>query len=129
MAGEGWLAGDVAFITGGGSGLGRALVERFIAEGAKIVALEYSPEKSAALVRDFGDDVAVVTGDVRFWRTAGGHPNDRDGAQSCPRRTETSQSAFGVRMAKAAVLDTGYGLVPTPKTDATDMVVLDGLLD
>ena len=65
MAGEGWLAGDVAFITGGGSGLGRALVERFIAEGAKIVVLEYSPEKSAALVRDFGDDVAVVTGDVR----------------------------------------------------------------
>ncbi len=65
MAGEGWLAGDVAFITGGGSGLGRALVERFIAEGAKIVVLEYSPEKSAALIRDFGDDIAVVTGDVR----------------------------------------------------------------
>ena len=65
MANQGWLAGDVAFITGGGSGLGRALVERFIAEGAKIVVLEHSPEKAEALLQDFGGDVAVVTGDVR----------------------------------------------------------------
>ena len=65
MAQSGWLAGDVALITGGGSGLGRALVERFIAEGARIVVLEYSQEKSDALVRDFGESIAVVTGDVR----------------------------------------------------------------
>ena len=65
MARQGWLEGDVAIITGGGSGLGRALVERFVEEGAKVVVLEYSAEKSEALLKDFNGEVAVVTGDVR----------------------------------------------------------------
>ena len=30
----GWLEGDVALITGAGSGLGRALVDRFVVEGS-----------------------------------------------------------------------------------------------
>jgi len=61
----GWLEGDVALITGGGSGLGRALVRRFIDEGAQVAVLEHSAEKSASLIQDFGADIAVVTGDVR----------------------------------------------------------------
>jgi len=65
MTHSGWLDGDVAFITGAGSGLGRALVERFIAEGARIVALEVSQAKADALKRDFGDAIGVVVGDVR----------------------------------------------------------------
>jgi len=61
----GWLEGDVALVTGAGSGLGRAIVARFIQEGAKVVALEWSQEKAGALVRDFGSDIAVTVGDVR----------------------------------------------------------------
>jgi 2,3-dihydroxy-2,3-dihydrophenylpropionate dehydrogenase/cis-2,3-dihydrobiphenyl-2,3-diol dehydrogenase len=60
-----WLANDVALITGGGSGLGRALVGRFLKEGCKVVVLEASEEKAAALARDFGEDVVPVHGDVR----------------------------------------------------------------
>lgn len=62
---QGWLNGDVALITGGGSGLGRALVERFLAEGAKVVVLEASQAKAQALHEDFSGAVGVVVGDVR----------------------------------------------------------------
>ena len=60
-----WLDGDVALITGGGSGLGRALVARFIQEGCQVAVLEASHEKATALTRDFAGKVTVVVGDVR----------------------------------------------------------------
>ncbi|HVE24579.1 MAG TPA: 3-(cis-5,6-dihydroxycyclohexa-1,3-dien-1-yl)propanoate dehydrogenase [Sporichthya sp.] len=63
----GWLDGTAAIITGGGSGLGRALVERFVAEGANVGVLERSPEKADKLRAEFGDAV-VVEGDVTSYR-------------------------------------------------------------
>ncbi|MDR7075651.1 NAD(P)-dependent dehydrogenase (short-subunit alcohol dehydrogenase family) [Neobacillus niacini] len=60
----GWLEGKVALITGGGSGIGRALIERFIDEGASIGVLERSEEKVKELQEQFGKKVVVVQGDV-----------------------------------------------------------------
>jgi len=60
----GWLEGKVALITGGGSGIGRALVERFLDEGAHIGVLERSGEKVKDLQEQFGNNVVVVQGDV-----------------------------------------------------------------
>lgn len=60
----GWLVGTVVLITGGGSGLGRALVRRFIDEGAKVGVLEANKDRAEDLARDFGASVEVTVGSV-----------------------------------------------------------------
>lgn len=62
--GMGALEGNVTLITGGGSGLGRAIVDRFVREGAKVGVLERDKDKAAELESSFGTAVAVTTGDV-----------------------------------------------------------------
>jgi len=60
----GWLKGEVALITGGGSGLGLALVERFLQEGAHVGVLQRSQSKVDELIARYGDRIVAVTGDV-----------------------------------------------------------------
>jgi NAD(P)-dependent dehydrogenase (short-subunit alcohol dehydrogenase family) len=60
----GWLDGQVALVTGGGSGIGRAVVARFIAEGARVGVLDRVPDRAGELKTEFGDAVVTVTGDV-----------------------------------------------------------------
>lgn len=63
-----WLKDDVALITGGGSGLGWALVERFLEEGSRVAILEKNQEKAAAARKHFGSEVLVTEGDVSLLR-------------------------------------------------------------
>jgi NAD(P)-dependent dehydrogenase (short-subunit alcohol dehydrogenase family) len=56
-----WLAGRRALVVGAGSGIGRAVVDAFRAEGARVAVLEKDADKAAALRTD---GVPVVTGDA-----------------------------------------------------------------
>ncbi|WP_290051934.1 3-(cis-5,6-dihydroxycyclohexa-1,3-dien-1-yl)propanoate dehydrogenase [Amycolatopsis solani] len=64
----GRLAGLSALVTGGGSGLGRAVVDRYLAEGARVTVLERSEEKLHDLAAAHGDRVRGVHGDVTSGR-------------------------------------------------------------
>jgi NAD(P)-dependent dehydrogenase (short-subunit alcohol dehydrogenase family) len=61
---EGYLAGLTALITGGGSGIGRAVTRAYLSEGARVTVLERSADNAAALRDEFGASLTVVNGDA-----------------------------------------------------------------
>lgn len=62
----GWLEGYVAAVTGGASGIGLAVVRRYLAEGAAGVAiLDRDIDGLASLSAEFAGRVIAVAGDVR----------------------------------------------------------------
>jgi NAD(P)-dependent dehydrogenase (short-subunit alcohol dehydrogenase family) len=58
------LAGKVAIVTGGASGIGRASVERFVEEGASVVVADIDAEAGEALAAELGEDAAFKQTDV-----------------------------------------------------------------
>lgn len=58
------LDGKIAVVTGASSGIGRAIVERFIAEGAKVFAFARNVEALKALEASYPGQVIAVSGDV-----------------------------------------------------------------
>jgi len=64
---EGRLAGKAAIVTGGASGIGRATAQRFVAEGARVLAADVNGaglEETVGLVRDAGGKLHAAVADV-----------------------------------------------------------------
>lgn len=58
------LAGKVAIVTGGGSGIGRATVERFVDEGARVVVADIDAGAGNSVADALGDRAAFKQTDV-----------------------------------------------------------------
>jgi NAD(P)-dependent dehydrogenase (short-subunit alcohol dehydrogenase family) len=58
------LAGKVAIVTGGSSGIGLRVSERFVAEGARVVIADIDDERGNEVVRPLGADGAFKRADV-----------------------------------------------------------------
>ena len=85
----GRLDGEVILITGGGSGLGRGVVDRFVEEGARIAVLDRSAERLAELRRVHGDQLEPVEGDVRVL------PDHERAVAACLARFDKLDCAIG----------------------------------
>jgi NAD(P)-dependent dehydrogenase (short-subunit alcohol dehydrogenase family) len=59
----GWLDEKVALAVGGGSGIGRGVVEEFVREGASVGVLELDPDKCGEL-EGLGGNVLAIQGDA-----------------------------------------------------------------
>jgi 2,3-dihydroxy-2,3-dihydrophenylpropionate dehydrogenase len=61
---SGRLCGEVAVVTGGASGIGRAVVERFVAEGALVAAVDCNRDGLASLEAAYGDRIRAIVADL-----------------------------------------------------------------
>ncbi|NXN94312.1 HCD2 dehydrogenase, partial [Rhinopomastus cyanomelas] len=57
--------GMVALVTGGASGLGKATVERLVAQGARVVLLDLATSKGAQVAKDLGQSCSFAPANVR----------------------------------------------------------------
>ena len=60
----GWLEGEVALVTGGSSGIGRGVVDRYIEEGARVGIVDIVQDRLDELASIYGNRVTCIFGDV-----------------------------------------------------------------
>lgn len=99
-----WLQDQSSLITGGASGLGLAIVERFLAEGACVTVLDRNAAALEAVRMLDGDRVETVAGDVRSLS------DNRRAVEAAERRFGALDSFIG----NAGIWDFNVALVDLP---------------
>jgi NAD(P)-dependent dehydrogenase (short-subunit alcohol dehydrogenase family) len=113
----GWLDGEVALITGGGSGIGRAVVDRYIEEGARVGVVDVVQERLTELSTAYGDRVCCVQGDV----------TKIEDTRRALRQTVEAFGKLDVFVANAGLGDAFRELVDIPEDDVAK--VYDEIFD
>ncbi len=96
----GRLSGKVAAITGSSRGIGRAIAEAFLAEGARVVVNSRSAEQASAVARELGDDCAGVGADIS---SAAGAKAVVDAALNAFGRLDVMVANAGINVVEDAV--------------------------
>ncbi|MEO3476171.1 SDR family oxidoreductase [Phaeobacter sp. CAU 1743] len=99
------LAGKTAIVTGGASGFGAGIVEKFLAEGAKVMIADINGDAAAAMAADLGTNAIAQAVDVA------------DGA-SVNAMAEAALTAFG--QVDILVNNAGVTHLPTPLDEVSE---------
>jgi len=103
----GWLDDQVALVTGGGSGIGRAVVDRYVEEGARVALLDISQERLDDAKEAHGSAVIGIQGDATT-------------LEANERAVKEAVAAFGkldVFVANAGMGDAFRELIDIPSAD------------
>ena len=107
----GRLDGKVAVVTGAARGIGRATVEVFLAEGARVVATDLDASALADTARALDGDIVTVVGDVSV----------EDDARAM---VDAAVSSFG----RLDVLVGNAGVIPLSTIDQTSVADWDHVM-
>jgi len=108
------LEGKTVFVTGGGSGIGKASTKMFLEEGANVCVLEYSQDNINTTTKELGSErLEMIQGDVA----------DEDSVAK----------AFAACVEKFGTIDVllnnaGLG-IPTPDVSETDLATYEKMFD
>ncbi len=106
----GQLEGKVAVVTGAARGIGRATLDLFLAEGARVVATDLDADSLGRAVESY-DDVVTVAGDVSVEADA-------------EAMVEAAVSSFG----RIDVLVANAGVIPLSTIDQTSVADWDHVM-
>jgi 2,3-dihydroxy-2,3-dihydrophenylpropionate dehydrogenase len=100
MTARGWLEGDVALITGGGSGLGRAVAERYVAEGASVVIVGHDAAQLEATIAAQPAELAATR-----WSSYVADVRDTDAQHAAVAHTVDRFGKLDIAVANAGIWD------------------------
>jgi NAD(P)-dependent dehydrogenase (short-subunit alcohol dehydrogenase family) len=109
------LGGKVAIVTGGANGIGRAIVELFVEEGARVIVADIDDDAGNELAANLGGDAAFVHTDV----------TDADSVEAV---ISTAQARFGalhVMVNNAGISGSFRRLMMDDLRDFTRVIAVD----